>query len=118
MTGTASPASAPGPAAAAPGPVQGPAAPAHTDLIWATASSAAALQDPGLSPAGRLPYLEAECATYTAAAHLGIDQASPEAYAAELDAADLAAGACMDGNPDAPALAGWAAALHEPETGL
>ena len=38
------------PATTATGPVQGPAQPTHTDLIWATASSQAALDDASLSP--------------------------------------------------------------------
>ena len=54
-------------------PVQGPSQPTHTDLIWATASSQAALDDSSLSVRDRLSYLEAEAATYTAAAHLGVD---------------------------------------------
>jgi hypothetical protein len=115
VTGPATQAPTSAPAA---GPVQGPAAPTYTDLIWATAASAAAIEDPHLTVAGRLPCLQAECAAYTAAAHLGVDEASAEAYAAELEQADLAVGARMDANPDAPALAEWAAVLDQPEAGL
>ena len=68
------------------GPVQGPAAPTRTDLIWATASSQAALDDPHATLETRLAALEAEAATYTAAAHLGVDDATAEEYAAELAA--------------------------------
>ena len=75
------------------GPVQGPAQPTHTDLIWATASSQAALDDASLSTAERLSYLEAEAATYTAAAHLGVDGGTPEHYAAELEHQELATSA-------------------------
>ena len=78
-------------ATTAAGPVQGPAQPTNTDLIWATASSQAALDDASLSTAERLSYLEAEAATYTAAAHLGVDGGTPEHYAAELECQDLAA---------------------------
>lgn len=105
---------------AAAGPVLGPAAPARTDLIWATASSQAALDDPNLSARDRQSYLEAEAATYTAAAHLGVDDATAEEYAAGQAALDQAAktgevsGACVS-------LAEWSAAVArcpEPEAGL
>ena len=77
-------------------PVQGPSQPTRTDLIWATASSQAALDDSGLSAADRLNYLEAEAATYTAAAHLGVDGGTPEHYAAELARQELAASTLND----------------------
>ena len=67
-------------ATTAAGPVQGPAQPTNTDLIWATASSQAALDDASLSTAERLSYLEAEAATYIAAAHLGVADGTPERH--------------------------------------
>ena len=100
-------------------PVQGPSQPTRTDLIWATASSQAALDDASLSTAERLSYLEAEAATYTAAAHLGVDEATVEEYAAELAALDQTAQAME--TPDTESLAGWTAAVTqcpEPEAGL
>jgi hypothetical protein len=96
---------APAPAAQ---PVQGPSQPAHSDLRWATASSQAALDDPSLSAQGRLSYLEAEAATYTAAAHLGLKDATAEEYA-------VSAG--MDGHLEEPAWADWALSTPEPEAG-
>lgn len=99
------------------GPVLGPAAPTHTDLIWATASSQAALDDPHATLAARQAVLEAEAATYTAAAHLGVDEATAEQYAAELAAAD-AASAGMDGDLGEPTLADWVLSAPEAETGL
>ena len=86
-------------------PVQGPSQPTRTDLIWATASSQAALNDSGLSARDRLTYLEAEAATYTAAAHLGVKEATTEEYAAELAAGE-------------PTLTDWALSTAEPEAGL
>ena len=86
-------------------PVQGPSQPTRTDLIWATASSQAALNDSGLSVQDRLTYLEAEAATYTAAAHLGVKEATTEEYAAELAAGE-------------PTLTDWALSTAEPEAGL
>jgi hypothetical protein len=103
------------------GPVQGPAAPTHTDLIWATASSQAALDDPALSIQDRQSYLEAEAATYTAAAHLGVDGGTPGHYAAELEHQDLAASA-VESVSSSPALGEWAAVsgveAPEPEAAL
>lgn len=111
-----------GQAASSPaGPVQGPAQPTHTDLIWPTASSQAALDDPRLSVLDRQSYLEAEAATYTAAAHLGIDGGTPEYYAAELAHQDLAASA-VEPVSSSPALGEWAAVsgaeTPEPEAAL
>jgi hypothetical protein len=100
-------------------PLQGPAQPTHTDLIWATASSQAALDDPTLSVPDRQSYLEAEAATYTAAAHLGVEEATAEEYAAELAELDRAAQA-MEA-PDSTSLAEWTAAViehTEPEASL
>ena len=88
--------------------VQGPSRPTHADLILATASSQAALDDPSLSVPGRLSYLEAEAATYTAAAHLGVEDATAEEYA-------VSAG--MDGHLEEPTLAEWALSTPEPEAG-
>ena len=88
--------------------VQGPSQPTHSDLICATASSQAALDDPSLSVQDRLSYLEAEAATYTAAAHLGVEDATAEEYA-------VSAG--MDGHLKEPALADWALSTPEPEVG-
>ncbi len=99
------------PATTATGPVQGPAQPTHTDLIWATASSQAALDNASLSPAERLSYLEAEAATYTAAAHLGVDGGTPEHYAAELENQELALSA-LESTPSS------SADVHEPEASL
>jgi hypothetical protein len=102
------------------GPVLGPAAPTHTDLIWATASSQAALDDPHATPATRQVVVEAEAATYTAAAHLGVDEATAEEYAAELAVLDQTAQA-MEDPGDAVSLAEWSAAVarcSEPEAGL
>ena len=59
-------------------PVQGPAAPTAADLLWATGTTAAAMDDPGASMAEREAYAEAEQATYTAAQHLGLDDPEPE----------------------------------------
>jgi hypothetical protein len=97
-------------ASTARGPAQGPAAPTHTDLIWATASSAAALADERLTPRERQACLEAECATYTAAVHLGVAEGGPVAHSAELAQAELAAGV--------PTLTEWVAVVGEPEAGL
>jgi hypothetical protein len=101
--------------------VHGPAQPTHTDLIWATASSQAALDDPGLSVQERQSYLEAEAATYTAAAHLGVDGGTPGHYAAELEHQDLAASA-VESVSSSPALGEWAAVsgveAPEPEAAL
>ena len=107
-------------ATTAAGPVQGPAAPTRTDLIWATASSQAALDDPHATLETRQAALEAEAATYTAAAHLGVDDATAEEYAAELAALDQAARA-MEDPGDSASLAEWSAAVaqcSEPEAGL
>ena len=52
--------------------------------------------------------LEAEAATYTAAAHLGVDDATAEEYAAELAALDQAARA-MEDPGDSVSLAEWSA---------
>ena len=79
--------------------------PTRTDLIWATASSQAALDDPHATLETRLAVLEAEAATYTAAAHLGVDGATAEEYAAELAALDRAALAME--TPDTTSLAEW-----------
>jgi hypothetical protein len=98
-------------------PVQGPSQPTHTDLIWATASSQAALDDPSLSGQDRQSYLEAEAATYTAAAHLGLEEVTAEQYAAELAEAD-AASAGMDGHLGEPTLADWVLTAPELEAGL
>lgn len=92
-------------------PVQGPSQPTHADLTWATASSQAALDDPSLSARDRLSYLEAEAATYTAAAHLGVEET-----AAGLVAAD-AASAGMAGHLGEPTAAAWALSAPEPEPG-
>ena len=89
-------------------PVLGPSQPTHSDLIWATASSQAAIDDPSLSVQDRLSYLEAEAATYTAAAHLGLKDATAEEYA-------VSAG--MDGHLEEPAWADWALSTPEPEAG-
>jgi hypothetical protein len=89
-------------------PVQGPSRPTHSDLILATASSQAALDDPSLPVQGRLSYLEAEAATYIAAAHLGVGDATAGEYA-------VSAG--MDGHLEEPALAAWALSTPEPEAG-
>ena len=108
-----------GPATGA-GAVHGPSQPTHTDLIWATASSQAALDDLSLSVQDRLSYLEAEAATYTAAAHLGVEEATAEEYAAELAALDQAARA-MEDPGDSASLAEWSTAVarcSEPEAGL
>jgi hypothetical protein len=105
--------------APAAGPVQGPAAPTYTDLIWATASSQAALDDPHATLETRLAVLEAEAATYTAAAHLGVGGATAEEYAADLAVLDQAAQAME--TPDTTSLAEWTAAVtqhSEPEAGL
>jgi hypothetical protein len=102
------------------GPVQGPAAPTHTDLIWATASSQAALDDPHATTETRQAVLEAEAATYTAAAYLGVDEATAGEYAAGLAALDQAAQA-MEAPGDCVSLAEWSAAVAqcpEPEAGL
>jgi hypothetical protein len=87
-------------------PVQGPSQPTHSDLIWATVSSQAALDDPSLSVQDRLSCLEAEAATYTAAAHLGVEEATAEEYA-------VSAG--IDGHLEEPTLADWALSTTEPE---
>ena len=89
-------------------PVQGPSRPTHADLIWATAGSQTALDDPSLSVQRRLSDLEAEAATYIAAAHLGAEDATAEEYA-------VSAG--MDGHPEEPVLAAWALSTPEPEAG-
>ena len=57
-----------------------------------------------MSARDRLSYLEAEAATYTAAAHLGVDGGTPEHYAA-----GLAAGPCRS------LTASSAAAMADPE---
>jgi hypothetical protein len=98
-------------------PVQGPRQPTHTDLIWATASSQAALDDPTLSVQDRQSYLEAEAATYIAASHLGLEEVTAEQYAAELAAAD-AASAGMDSHLGEPTLADWVLTAPEAEAGL
>ena len=108
-------AAAPGAATTGAGPVQGPAAPTHTDLIWATASSQAELDDPHATLETRLAVLEAEAATYTAAAHLGVGGATAEEYAADLAVLDEAE--AMEA-PDTTSLAEWTAAVtqhSEPE---
>ncbi len=87
-------------------PVQGPSQPTHADLIWATASSQAALDDPSLSVQDRLSYLEAEAATYTAAAHLGVEDATAEEYAVSVG---------MDGHLGEPTATSWALSTPEPE---
>ena len=71
------------------GPVQGPAAPAYGDLIWATGNSAATLDDPHATAADRLAALEAEAAAYEAARHLGVDDPEPDVYARELELAGI-----------------------------
>jgi hypothetical protein len=86
--------------------VVGPSRPTRSDLIWATASSQAALDDPSLSVQDRLSYLEAEAATYTAAAHLGVKEATAEEHAAS---------AGMDGHLGEPTLADWTLSIPEPE---
>ena len=67
------------------GPVQGPAAPAYGDLIWATGTTAAAMADPGATLAQREAAAEAEQAAYIAARHLGVDDPEPDVYARELE---------------------------------
>ena len=95
-----------GAATTAAGPVQGPSQPTHTDLIWATASSQAALDDPSLSVPDRQSYLEAEAATYTAAAHLGVEEATAEEYAAE-PSTGLAELCPPDGRPQPDRTSAW-----------
>ena len=100
-------------------PAQGPAAPTHTDLLWATASSQAALDDASLSTAERLSYLEAEAATYIAAAHLGVDGGTPGHHAAgpvQGPAAPTAscAAAMADPEPDAETVGpAWHPAYYD-----
>ncbi len=67
------------------GPVQGPAAPAYSDLIWATGTTAATMADPGASLAQREAAADAEQAAYIAARHLGVDDPEPDVYARELE---------------------------------
>ena len=69
-----------GATALAEGPVQGPAAPAYGDLIWATGTTAATMADPGATLAQREAAAEAEQAAYIAARHLGIDDPEPDLY--------------------------------------
>ena len=67
------------------GPVQGPAAPAYGDLIWATGTTAATMADPGATLAQREAAAEAEQAAYIAARHLGVNDPEPDVYARELE---------------------------------
>lgn len=100
-------------------PVQGPSQPTGTDLIWATASSQAALNDSGLSVQDRLTYLEAEAATYIAAAHLGVDGGTPEHHATGpvqgLGAPTASSAAAMaDPEPDAETVGpAWHPAYYD-----
>ena len=70
MTGAAA---APEPTTWGEGPGPGPAAPAYSDLIWATGTTAAAMADPGATLAQREAAAEAEQAAYIAARHLGVN---------------------------------------------
>ena len=79
----------PGAAAIAAGPVQGPAAPAYSDLVGATGTTAAAMADPGASLAQREAAAEAEQAAYVAARHLGVADPEPDVYARELELAGM-----------------------------
>ncbi len=63
--------------ALAEGPVQGPAAPAYGDLVWATGTTAATMADPGAALAQREAAAEAEQAAYIAARHLGPTTRNP-----------------------------------------
>ena len=66
----------------------------------------------------RQNYLEAEAATYTAAAHLGVDDATAEEYAVELAALDQAARAGGPGDSDPDGLERGCGPAAEPEAGL
>ena len=70
---------------AAPAAVQGPAAPAYSDLIWATGTTAAAMADPAATLARREAAAEAEQAAYIAARQLGVADPEPDVYARELE---------------------------------
>jgi hypothetical protein len=98
------------------GPVLGPAAPTYTDLIWATGCSQAELASPAATATSRQAVLEAEAATYIAAAHLGLDEMTAGQYQAEL-AASAADGPAMEWG-DQPTMADWSLAATEPEAGL
>ena len=69
--------------------VHGPAAPAYSDLIWATGTTAAAMADPAATLAQREAAAEAEQAAYVAARHLGVADPEPGVYARELELAGL-----------------------------
>ena len=71
--------------ARAEGPVQGPAAPAYGDLIWATGTTAATMADPAATLAQREAAAEAEQAAYIAARHLGVNNPEPGVYARKLE---------------------------------